>query len=214
MWDLFTIFSLQNPNLIDASFWQTLHQIKRRVVSRWAFACVNSKLARDITWCQWFLMANLSACHPKKKALHDLGLFIHGFSQFGSKNQPNKTMDWWFVALLYTVKPVLHTPHIQAGTVAAVVTRRTVFTCLGLSCWCCSLRFPPCCALSPLAIPQYQSSSFTQWWMPAAGWVLWKEGAEHLFQNFPPNGECHTEDLCFLRSGLITRSLRMRTCAR
>jgi len=128
---------------------------KTRVVSRWAFACVNSKLARDITWCQWFLMANLSACHPKKKALHDLGLFIHGFSQFGSKNQPNKTMDWWFVALLYTVKPVLHTPHIQAGTVAAVVTRRTVFTCLGLSCWCCSLRFPPCCALSPLAIPQY-----------------------------------------------------------
>jgi hypothetical protein len=36
--------------------------------------------------------------------------------------------------------------------------------------------------------------------MPAAGWDLGKEGAEHLFQNFPPNGDCHTEDLCFLRS--------------
>ena len=39
------------------------------------------------------LNGKLVSMPPKKKALHDLGLFIHGFSQFGSKNQPNKTMD-------------------------------------------------------------------------------------------------------------------------
>ena len=102
------------------------------------------------------LNGELVSMPPKKQALHNLGLFIHRFSQFGSKNRPNKTTVWRLVPLIYnTVKPVLHAPLIQAGTVAAVVTRRTVFTCLGLSCWCCSLRFPPCCALSPLAIPQY-----------------------------------------------------------
>lgn len=37
------------------------------------------------------LNGELVSMPPKKQALHNLGLFIHRFSQFGSKNRPNKT---------------------------------------------------------------------------------------------------------------------------
>jgi len=106
------------------------------------------------------LNGELVSMPPKKQALHNLGLFIHRFSQFGSKNRPNKTTVWQLVPLIYnTVKPVLHAPLIQAGTVAAVVTRRTFSTFLGPTFWC-SLQFPTCCALTLLLSPNITEQQF------------------------------------------------------